>query len=125
MPRKPKPEPSQPPVEGVKDARRHAPDGRNAWRKGEEAYPGGGVNGPLQQDRADYASHYGEARYTKAGPIPPSTSRPPTPHADQTVHGGQQGVLGGAAPSRSEGHAGSRGSVPGAGADKGPSDPPA
>ena len=138
--------PPQP--EGADDNRIHREDDRNHWSKGEEAYPGGGVNGPVQQDKHDYKTHYGETAYGGGQHRydAPATGEDAnqSPHKDQTVFGGQQGVFDAqdapqgarpapghklsrdegprdreGAPAR-EGKAGSRGIIPGAGADKGP-----
>lgn len=132
----------QPDVEGADDARVHAGDDRNQWSKGEEDYPGGGVNGPVKRDRDDYHTHYGETAYGGGQ----KRYGDQEPHFDQTVHGGQQGVhapdaekdpgfFSGKGHSDNQGHevdsavrehregaAGSRGMIPGAGADKGPPD---
>lgn len=111
----------QPPIEGAEDARVHRSDKRNSWRKGEEAYPGGGVNGPLKDDPDGYKTHYGESAYgggqKRFGkqPVGPTSgadaqSRKAAPGDDPAIHDALKG------------RAGSRGIIPGAGADKGPPD---
>ncbi|MFM7028075.1 MAG: hypothetical protein ACKOXK_05290 [Chakrabartia sp.] len=105
----------QPDFSGQSDDRVAKQGGRPPRRTADDAPPSRGIAGSFAQDRDGYRSEYGAENYGKAGP-----------HADQTVHGGQQGALQSSSgdpklrPSRPEGHAGSKATLPGAGADKGP-----
>ncbi len=96
------------PVTDVSDERVQAGDARNRWRGGKNAYPGGGMAGPVERNKADYKTHYGEDSYGGGqkhyeGPVPVD---------DVNAHDDN----------RPEGKAGSKATVPGAGADRGPPD---
>lgn len=69
---------------------------------------GPGVDGPIEKDRSDYKTHYGETAY--GGGQKRYGGQPPV--EDQC-----QGDIG-----RAEGKAGSKATLPGAGADRGPPD---
>lgn len=85
------------PVEGAKEERVQATRRR-----------GPGVNGPIEKDRHDYKTHYGETAY--GGGQKRYGGQPPVEDQSQGDDG------------RAEGKAGSKGTVPGAGADRGPPD---
>lgn len=96
------------PVSGAKDERVHAGDARNRWQKGQSAYPGGGVNGPVEEDKRGYKTHYGETTY--GGGQKRYDGQPPV----EDLSKGDD--------VRPEGKAGSKATLPGAGADHGPPD---
>lgn len=96
----------QPEITGVEDQRRAT-----------TLDNGDGINGPLGKDQADNATLYGETAYGGGQ----QRNRPPK--TDRTVHGGQQGVQHREqkdGPHDEEGHACTKATLPGAGADKGP-----
>lgn len=106
------PSQDQQPVSGAKDERVHAGDARNKWKGGKSAYPGGGVNGPVEKDRQDYKTHYGETAYGggqgRYGGQPAVTDEEIATNEDRSIV------------DRPEGKAGSKATLPGAGADEGP-----
>lgn len=65
-----------------------------------------GVTGPVKKDRADYKTHYGETAY--GGGQKRYGGQPPVEDLSKGDNG------------RAEGKAGSKATVPGAGADHGP-----
>lgn len=94
------------PVAGAQDER-NRPDGAREARTPEAR------GGPMAKDRAGYRTHFGEtaygggqSRYAGQSPVPKSEAGGP-PQGDK---------------GRPEGRAGSKATLPGAGADKGPPD---
>jgi hypothetical protein len=94
----------QQPVSGVKDE-------RAAHKQTRKDATGGGVNGPVEKDRLGYKTHYGETAY--GGGQTRYDGQPPVSEAET---GSRRNTP------RREGKAGSKATMPGAGADHGPPD---
>lgn len=114
--------PGRQPVSCVEDDRVRPSEGLAGC---DNVRPQDGVDGPITADREGYRTYYGETAYAggqyRAGG---------KPRDGQSVHGGQQGSHGRgpdhdpAIDDPRRGLAGSRGVIPGAGADKGPEENP-
>lgn len=94
----------QQPVSGVKDERIASAQTRKGGADS-------GVNGPVEKDRHGYKTHYGETAY--GGGQTRYDGQPPISKADT---GSRRDIP------RREGKAGSKATMPGAGADQGPPD---